>query len=119
MPAPHPTAGISQLVLTPVEGERIPLAVFLVLTPGFGVRYVVFALPLLCFADFPEGVRWGWTSGIFIGAVYWMFRLSWMPLQSTGHGLPFQFPATLLGMMSWAVLVHFLWVHVRTAVSDV
>jgi len=99
------------------EQAAMGAALFLVLTPGFGVQYVVLAVPLLCFVDFPEGVRWGWTSGVFIGAVYWMFRVSWMPLQSTFHGL-FPFPATILGMVAWAVLVHFLWAHIRTAFAD-
>ena len=89
-------------------------ALFLVLAPGFAVQYVVFAAPLLCVVDSPEGVRWGWASGVFIGAVYWMFRVSWMPLQSTLVGL-YQFPATVLGMVAWAVLVHFTWAHTRTA----
>jgi hypothetical protein len=96
------------------EQAALGAALFLVLAPGFGVQYVVFAAPLLCFVDFPEGVRWGVTSGIFIGAVYWMFRVSWLPLQSIFHG-PFEFPATVPGMVAWAVLVHFTWVHVRIA----
>jgi hypothetical protein len=99
------------------EQAAMGAALFLVLTPGFGVQYVVFALPLLCVADFAEGVRWGWISGLFIGALYWMFRVSWMPLQSM-HYVPFQGPAILLGMMAWAVLVHFLWAHVRATFSD-
>src|ERR1035441_8095096 len=64
------------------------------------------AVPLLCFVDFPEGVRWGWASGVFIGAVYWMYRVSWMPLQSWHVGF-IQFPAIVLGTVAWAVLAHF------------
>src|SRR5664280_1453219 len=57
------------------EQAALGAALFLVLTPGFAVQYVVFAAPLLCFVDFPEGVRWGWISGLFIGAVYWICLL--------------------------------------------
>ena len=96
------------------EQAALGAALFLVLAPGFGVQYVVFVLPLLCFVDFPEGVLWGWTSGVFIGAVYWMFRVSWMPLQSWHVGFV-QFPAIVLGMVAWAVLVHFIGAHIRTA----
>jgi hypothetical protein len=98
------------------EQAALGAALFLVLAPGFAVQYVVLALPLLCFVDFPEGVRWGWISGVFIGAVYWMYRVSWMPLQSWHVGFV-QFPATVLGMMAWAVLAHFIWAHIRTAGS--
>jgi hypothetical protein len=99
------------------EQAALGAALFLVLAPGFAVQYVVFVAPLLCVVDFPEGVWWGWTSGVFIGAVYVMFRVSWMPLQSWHTGF-FQFPATVLGMMAWAVLVHFTWAHIRTALAE-
>ena len=96
------------------EQAALGAALFLVLTPGFAVQYVVLAVPLLCFVDFPEGVRWGWASGVFIGAVYWMYRVSWMPLQSWHVGF-IQFPAIVLGTVAWAVLAHFIWAHIRTA----
>jgi hypothetical protein len=96
------------------EQAALGAALFLVLTPGFAVQYVVFAAPLLCVVDFPVGVWWGWTSGLFIGAVYWMFLISWMPVQSF-FWRPYQFPATVLGMVAWAVLAHFTWAHIRPA----
>jgi uncharacterized membrane protein len=96
------------------EQAALGAALFLVLTPGFAVQYVVFVLPLLCVTDFSEGVRWGWVSGLFIAMVYWMARVSWMPLQSKLEGI-YQFPATVVGMMAWVILVHFIWVRVRIA----
>ena len=97
-----------------IEQSALGAALFFVLTPGFAPQYVVFVAPLLCLVDFREGVLWGWTSGVFIGALYWIAQVSWMPLQSwlLGYG---DFPATVVGMMAWAVLVHFTLVHIRAA----
>lgn len=91
-------------------------ALFLLLASGFGVQYVEFAAPLLCYVDLATGFWWGWTSGLFIGVVYWM--------SSTRH--PFQSifpprylgPAPLLGMLAWAVLAHFIWVQIRPHVRS-
>jgi hypothetical protein len=97
-----------------IEQSALGAALFLILAPGFAPQYVVFVAPLLCVVDFREGVLWGWTSGVFIGALYWTAKVSWMPLQSwlLGYG---DFPATVVGMMAWAVLVHFTLVHIRAA----
>ena len=86
-------------------------ALFLLLASGFGVQYVEFAAPLLCYVDLIAGFWWGWTSGLFIGAAYWISATR-HPFQSL---VPPRFPGPtpLLGMLAWAVLVHFVWVHVR------
>jgi hypothetical protein len=97
-----------------VEQTALGAVLFLVLTPGFGVQYVMFAAPLLCFVDWPEGIWWGCMSGVFIGAVYWIFRVSLMPLQSIMTGR-YPFPAAILGMLAWMVLVHFIWTRFRSA----
>jgi hypothetical protein len=57
-----------------VEQAALGAVQFLVLTPGFGVQYVIFAAPLLCIVDWREGAWWGCISGAFIGTVYWVFR---------------------------------------------
>ena len=87
-------------------------ALFLLLASGFGVQYVEFAAPLLCYVDPVAGFWWGWTSGLFIGAVYWIFATR-HPFQSV-FGPRFPGPAPLLGILAWAVLAHFVWVHVWT-----
>jgi hypothetical protein len=87
-------------------------ALFLLLASGFGVQYVEFAAPLLCYVDLVEGFWWGGTSGLFIGAVYWIFG-TWHPFQSV-FAARYPGPAPLLGMLAWAVLAHFVWVHVRS-----
>jgi hypothetical protein len=98
--------------LSMVEQATLGAVLFLVLTPGFGVQYVVFAAPLLCIVDWPEGIWWGCMSGAFIGAVYWIFRVSLMPLQSIGTSR-YPFPTPILGMLAWTGLIHFLWSRFR------
>jgi hypothetical protein len=97
-----------------VEQAALGTALFLVLTPGFGVQYVVFAAPLICLVDLAAGAWWGWTSGLFIGAVYWIFLASWAPLESD---LPIVWaPAVKApGIVAWSFLAMFVWVRLRNA----
>jgi hypothetical protein len=97
-----------------VEQAALGTALFLVLTPGFGVQYVVFAAPLICLVDLAAGAWWGWTSGLFIGAVYWIFLASWAPLESD---LPIIWaPAVKApGIVAWSFLAMFVWVRLRNA----
>ncbi len=52
-------------------------AFFFVMTPGFGVQYVVFTLPLFLIHNEERGILWGLSSGIFIGSVYYTFMTDW------------------------------------------
>jgi hypothetical protein len=89
-------------------------ALFLVFAPGFGIQYVVFAAPLLCFVDLTTGLIWGWMSGLVIGYAYWVSLMQTFPFQST-LTLRHPFLSTPLGLLAWAVLVHFVWKHARAA----
>jgi hypothetical protein len=89
-------------------------ALFLVFAPGFGIQYVVFAAPLLCFVDLTTGLIWGWMSGLVIGYAYWVSLMQTFPFQST-LTLRHPFLSTPLGLLACAVLVHFVWKHARAA----
>jgi hypothetical protein len=112
--------GVAAVALLSRFRRRIPMteqaalgaALFLVLAPGFGVQYVMFAAPLLCIADLRHAVWWGCASGVFLAAVYSAFLVSRMPLQSFLLG-NYPLPASMLGMLAWAVLVHFIWDRLR------
>ena len=91
-------------------------ALFLVLAPGFGVQYVVLIAPLLCMVDLREGLLWGWMSGVFIGWVYIMFIDQWWPAYASFSSW-LRFPAWVIGLAAWAVLVRFVWRHVTSALS--
>ncbi len=96
------------------EQAAIGGALFLVLAPGFGLQYVVLVAPVLCLADLAAGVRWGWLSGLFLGLVYWSFMIWWATLRSL-HTTLFPGPAAGVGLLAWAVLVHFCAVHLWSA----
>lgn len=115
-------AGVAAVALAARYGRKMALteqaaigaALFLLLTPGFGVQYVAFVAPLLCFVDVKTAMRWGWVSGVFIGIVYWSFRIPSEHLASfhTG-GIPVQ--AWLPGVAAWVVLLQFVWHRIRRA----
>jgi len=83
------------------------IALFLLLAPGFGVQYVVYAIPLLCLIEMKAAIQWGLAAGLFIGCVYWTFVTSWSPIQSIFSG-PYPAPAPVLGAVAWTVLLAFL-----------
>jgi hypothetical protein len=92
------------------EQVALGAALFLLLTPGFGVQYVVFVAPLLCLVDIPAAMRWGCVSGLFIGLVYWHFRVPRAHLASQ-QTADFPVQAWIVGVAAWAVLLHFVWRH--------
>lgn len=100
--------------LSMMEQVALAASLFLVLAPGFGVQYVAFPAPILCFVSVSAGLWWGWTSGIFIGAVYWIFMTQWRPMLSLFTSA-FPGPSPVLGILAWAVLAHFVWTRVRVA----
>lgn len=100
----------------PVERAAVvPVAAFLILTPGFGIQYTTMVCPLL----FAVSVRWGalWASltGTFAFLVYYSFRSDTvlpgtnisMPWGSELRGL-FPLEAALFGVIAWAALIQFV-----------
>ena len=90
------------------EQAALGAALFLLLTPGFSVQYVIFVAPLLCLVDLPQGLLWGWVSGLFIGVVYW----TW--LVTAAHPISlfqnkFSYYAWVIGLAAWGILLHFVW----------
>jgi hypothetical protein len=102
--------------MTMPEQAAVGTALFLLLAPGFGVQYVVFAAPLICLVNSEAGAWWGWTSGAFLAAVYSIFIISWQPMESR---LLMTFPSLIkaLGLVAWAVLALFVWAQARRAWS--
>jgi hypothetical protein len=99
----------------PITGQcALGASLFLILAPGFGVQYVAFVTPLLCFVDLGAGIRWGVASGIFIGYVYWSFVVSWDPIEAIFTS-GYRAPAPVLGAVAWVVLVEFVVSYLRTA----
>jgi hypothetical protein len=90
------------------EQAALGAALFLLLTPGFGVQYVIFVAPLLCLVNVPAALRWGWVSGLCIGLAYWSFRIPGTHLASN-HWTNLPVQAWVVGLVAWAILLHFVW----------
>lgn len=85
----------------------LSVALFLVLAPGFGVQYLVYAAPLL-FAVSPwRGFRYACVAGLFAAAVYLSFwdgsrpYLTWFDGRYPLQTVPF-------GILTWALLCGFV-----------
>jgi hypothetical protein len=95
---------------TMAEQTAVAAALFLLLTPGFGVQYVVFVAPLLCLVDLRAALHWGCVSGLFIGLVYWSFRTPGVHLACL-QTADYPAQAWVIGLAAWAILLHFVFCH--------
>lgn len=83
------------------------VAAFLVLTPGFGVQYTVYAAPLILAVDLRRGAGYGLLAGAYVLAVYAGTWDGTLPLASLYTGKPNPLPVPI-GLAAWAALVGFL-----------
>jgi hypothetical protein len=88
----------------------LSLAMFLVVTPGFGPQYTVWPIPLLFAVDVRGAWIYSTTAGAFIGFTYWSYLVPGFPLYSPLAG-PVPMPGPIIGLLAWAVLA--LWI-IRT-----
>jgi hypothetical protein len=79
------------------------LAIFLFLTPGFGVQYTVYVIPSLFAVSLSVGWAYATLAGIFIGLVYWTFMRPGFPFYSNFDTV-FPMPAPLVGLFAWVLL---------------
>jgi hypothetical protein len=77
-------------------------ATFLVLTPGFGIQYLVLVAPLLYAHDLVRGALYGTLAGVASAITYWTFMIPGQTLSN--HVQPLPLPAALFGLLAWAVL---------------
>jgi len=92
-------------------------ALFLVVTPGFGVQYTAYPAALLLAASVPWGVAYGIAAGIYIGFIYASFWTGTIPLSSAF--IPFPRMAGLLTFLPWGILLGFLVRCVRRPAQEV
>ena len=83
-------------------------ALFLLLTPGFGLQYVVLIAPLLIFVSLRYAIAWYWLAGAFIGVRYSISLITDKSSWSEGNENFREF-ASALGVLAWALLALFLW----------
>jgi hypothetical protein len=88
-------------------------ALFLVLTPGYGIQYSVCVLPLLFAADRRRAVLYSLSAGAMLFYIY-TARLKYVvPLYADLEGTPFPSAAILFGVLAWCTLVAFVLATVR------
>lgn len=111
--------GVSCLLALVVWGYRLwnayevavmGLAIFLLLTPVFGVQYMVVILPVLYAANLRVGLVYGLSSGIFMAISYAAFWTGTLPVYSHFYGeigrLPMQ--GAWFGLVAWVLLLGYV-----------
>jgi hypothetical protein len=81
----------------------VTMSSFLFLTPGFGVQYLVWLVPLLAAVSLRYSAWWAVSAGSFLLLTYDSFMTGEWPLRSV-HRLPIGEPMGLLGLIAWVVL---------------
>lgn len=87
--------------------SAMTMASFLALTGGFGVQYVVYAAPVLLAANLWSGFFYNLWAGAFLFVIYAHWWTGTRPFYS-GFGGPAYFPAPLLGLIAWWILIEFV-----------
>jgi hypothetical protein len=83
-------------------------ALFLVLTPGFGVQYAVSVLPLLFAVDLRRASVYSLNVGLMLFVIYTFRMQLQLPLHSGVQYFPCPMVAVLGGILGWSVLLSFI-----------
>lgn len=81
----------------------VPLAFFLIATPGFGIQYLMWVVPVMAAASTAWSACWALTAGSFAFWVYVAFLISPYPLESSHFTIAR--PLGMWGIVPWALLV--------------
>jgi hypothetical protein len=82
----------------------LAFSTFLLLTPGFGVQYLVYPCSFLFATRVRLGVWYSICGGLFIGGVYLAF-FNWRPPWRSFVCTEFPPPTPLLGFLAWTILL--------------
>jgi hypothetical protein len=93
-------------------------ALFLVLTPGYGVQYAVCVLPLLFAADFKRAALYSALAGVMVVLVYTARMPFIFPLHGYVQYGPFPMLAIASGVLAWGVLVGYLVTTLKKLATD-
>jgi hypothetical protein len=83
-------------------------ALFLLLTPGFGLQYTVYAVPLMLAADLRRGSVYGLVAGLYVLATYAGKWDGTWPLRSLFDGGPPNPLPPPIGLVAWVILGGFV-----------
>ncbi len=85
----------------------ICFSAFLVLTPGFGIQYIVYPVPLLFAANVRWATKYALLAGLFGLVAYVTFWTGDWPARS--RFIPhYPMPIGLFGLLAWVALVRYL-----------
>ncbi len=91
-------------VWSATELGAIVFSLFLILTPGFGVQYVVYPIPLLFAVDVARAWAYAATSGLFVFIAYYATWTGTQPYFSNFYpGFPVA--AKVFGHVPWLILI--------------
>jgi hypothetical protein len=93
--------------LDPFRAAALAFAVFLTLTPGFAIQYLVWIVPVLAAASLGYSLRYALLGGLVASLDYFTWLTDDWPL--TTHHLGIAILATTLGLFVWATLISFQW----------
>lgn len=82
-------------------------ALFLILTPGFGIQYLVHLVAILFIVNRKWGVVYSSLSGLFAALIYYSFWNRSIPFHSQFYTI-YPPPAPLFGFMVWVLLIFFV-----------
>lgn len=90
------------------EAGALAWCVFLMLTPGWGMQYVIYALPLLAAVSLRYALSYGFLAGLYLVAFYWVKWTGKLPLESVFFTYdPHIFFPLPIGVLAWGVLGSF------------
>lgn len=92
--------------LGPARLMAAGMALFLLLTPGFGVQYTAYPAPLLFAVSLAWGMKFSLVAGIYIGLVYASWSIDVFPLASSYRG--YDPSLGFLGFATWWIVLSFL-----------
>jgi Glycosyltransferase family 87 len=95
-----------------IEVAALALAMFLVLTPGIGLQYMVMLVPVLVMTDLRRAAIWGFVAGVFGSWLYVHFGSQWFPFQSRMRQRT-PGPIIFVGFVAWLVLLEIMWSRLR------
>jgi hypothetical protein len=91
-----------------IEQFALGGALFLFLTSGFGVQYVVLIAGLLILVNLAYGVAWGIAAGAFIGIFYSANHITDHAIRND-QNRNLHFLWTEVGILAWVLLGLFIW----------
>jgi hypothetical protein len=90
-----------------IEVAALALAMFLILTPGIGLQYMVMLVPVLVMTDLRRAAIWGFVAGVFGSWLYVHFSSEWFPFRSRMR-MRTPAPIIFVAFVAWLVLLEIM-----------